>query len=310
MSKSIHSRISEAMKRQSTGSSKKEIRRLLKRKVAKETRRKYRGFYRRLKQTFSEEFGSPRVSRSRFRRWLTAAFDAKIGADTPESYRCAILFRQRIKGRTQWASDEDIMSACAIHRARGRARAKPTGTLTRKMHKKLIRRVKKKNPMAAMCMTLHTLVGGRISQILRIRHGDFQPDDFGKAVIKLRTDKRRRRNGRGRTSKHHDKVVPDEARKLAKKIAKELNLEHGDRLFPSLSKKRGGRIVGDLIKKAAKKLKFPEGYRYVGSHVLRHCGTAMLLEQAEIFMKDLSSQMSARMQRHYGNPLGARRARR
>jgi hypothetical protein len=301
----LKERIGRTLAEQGT-SSRRVLRDIIKKKVARKTRKRYRGFYRNLKDTLEMHFGSRKVTKNRFRRWVAAAYSAKVGGSTPECYRSAVLFYQHTHGKKEWAADEEIAEACRIHLARAKARAKPTGTLTRKMLKRLLRYVKKRDPMAAMCMTLHTLVGGRINQVLRIRNGDFQPDDFGKAVLKLRTDKRRRRNGKRRATKHHDKVVPDEARKVAKRIAKKLKVSHGKRLFFMFSKTSGAHKIGNIIKEAARKLRFPSGYRYVGSHVLRHCGTAMLLEQSELLMRDLSTQMSRSMQRHYGNPLAMR----
>jgi integrase len=197
--------------------------------------------------------------------------------------------------------------ACKVHNARAKAQAKPTGTLTRKMHEELILFARKENPAAAACMTLHALVGGRISQVLRMRRGDFQPDDFGKCVIFMRTDKRRRRNGSKYKSKHSRKVVPKAAETFAERYAISKGIAHGKRLFPEFTVKSGSRKINEIIHRGAKQLNFPTGYRWNGSHILRHCGTAMLLQQAELLFKDIMTQMSRPTQKWYGNPLNARK---
>lgn len=270
------------------------------------TLNKYRARIKSLRKTMNRKFGDSGITADRFRLWLSAAVKAKVGGSTPEGYRSAVLFFQKLNDTPQWASDQDIRDVCNIHQTAMKSHATPTGTLTRDMFEQLLEYVRKRDKHIALCMKFHALIGGRISQVLSIRAGDVKIDG-SQAVVYLRRDKRRRRINTKRASEHHRKLVHRKVYDLERAIATQDKIKHGDRLFGDISHSSGPRQINRLIQEGARALNFPKGYRYAGSHTLRHCGTALLLEQASELTKSMMTQMSAPIQRHYGNPNSMRR---
>jgi integrase len=137
----------------------------------------------------------------------------------------------------------------------------------------------------------------RVSQLLSLRKSDLQPDEDGSWLLFLRKDKRATMKS-NREALHTKSIDGDTVDAFHEAAV----LSCRKTIFKSITKKD----IGKIVKKTAKRFKFPDNMTWDGSHINRHAGTAALQRRILDQMLDHASQMSSTTRRHYARSLKSR----
>ncbi len=243
-------------------------------------------------EAFREELNAP-WSEELFIAFLREVRES--GLKEAESFRSALLHHLTREGKdTDFLRTEAVRKATEGIRLQHAIRDRPQGTITEAMFEEWVTWLRGKGELSvAIFSTVIYCTQLRISEACDLRVGDAQVDADG-GLVTLRKDKRvtRRRMRNGVLEKHISKKTLALYRRL------EGDRGIGDYLFPEGH--RMAKRIRELLKEAARVLKWPTGVEFRGPHAFRHGGTALLKKRARKAVEEGMAHQSGRTVRHYG----------
>lgn len=216
-----------------------------------------------------------------------------------EPYRAAVAWELCAKGCDVWANDPDVCLATKGAGFKGKQRleeGKEKGTITPAMFQQLLRYLES-NALTKWKLPFSVCFGAalRIRQAFFIKVGDVVLDDDARRfLLLLRLDKRVTRNSPS-NQQAHLKPIDDYVAQLLTTAGS--GKAHGEFLFShaDLPYKQSLQI----IRAAARNLKWPHGLDYAGPHAFRHGGTREIQKRVEDIVLSAFTQMSPGVAHQY-----------
>jgi integrase len=228
------------------------------------------------------------------------------GEKIPAQMHSALRKQQEILGLCLWAESPSILAAMRGARYRGGENASkslPRGTLSEDMLQALRTHIGLHFPHMLNGVVVQCGCALRISQLITLRSGHVVLDP---RRVWLEEDKRAtaKNCGTGAAGPHFKEIWDDEAFRILWTL--QAATPSGELLFP--------RAVWTVpqyraaLKATCAHLQFPPEFKFDGSHVLRHAGTAAAVRV--LGPQDLSQhlRMSPAMVKHYSSSLSQRLA--
>lgn len=227
------------------------------------------------------------------------------GLTVSATFRSALLKQQQCLGLPTWAANSEcivLFKGFRYNGGKNRGTNKIRGTVTPQMLNGLVEYTRKQHPEMVDAILVQFGCALRVSQLINIVSGDLNTL-VEPPRLTIRVDKRQNANNIDNAERgcHLKEVLSPEATEVLLRL--QTSTPATVLLFPPSKWKRRDYVAH--LKKAAVALQWPPELKWDGSHVLRHGGTRVLVERAQVAGRnaEVACVMSAPTVRRYSQSL-------